>query len=148
MRCWVGAGASPSQKRGAGLGSGHQARAQPRRKLKTPLVAQGVLVRQGSPMQRGASLTPACQFCTRPPASAAQGARPAQNKRAKSQPACAPPAEIPAAVARLWAATSVVPAGNQQLPARPSLRTTAVTSWKVFAVIRITSCSQFGATKF
>ena len=76
--CWVGVGASPSQDIGAGLGSGHQARAQPRRKLK-----------------------PASQFCCLSPAGAAQGARPAQNKRAKSQPACAPPAEIPAAVARI-----------------------------------------------
>ena len=76
--CWVGAGASPSQDLGAGLGSGHQARAQPRRKFR-----------------------PACQFCTRPPAGAAQGARPAQNTRAKSPPACAPLAEIPATVARI-----------------------------------------------
>ena len=58
------------------------------------------------------------------------------------------PAEIPAAVARIWAATSVVPAGTQQLPASPNLRTAAVTSSRLFAVIRITSCSQFGATKF
>ena len=144
----MGAGASPSQDLGAGLGSGHQARAQPRRKFKHPLVSQGFLVGQGSPLTRGTSLTPASQFCCRPPAGAAQGARPAQNKRAKSQPACAPPAEIPAAVARIWAATSVIPAGNQQLPASPNLRTTTVTSWKVFVVIRITNCSQFGATKF
>ena len=99
--CWVGAGASPSQDLGAGLGSGHQARAQPRRKFKTPLVSQGFLVGQGRPVTRGLALTPACQFCTLSPAGAAQGARPAQNKRAKSQPACAPPAEIPAAVARI-----------------------------------------------
>ena len=111
-------------------------------------MSQGFLVGQGSPVTRGGGLTPASQFCCLPPAGAAQGARPAQNKRAKSQPACAPPAEIPAAVARIWAATSVVLTGTQQLPASPNVWADAMTSWKVLAVIRITSCSQFGATKF
>ena len=69
-------------------------------------------------------------------------------KRAKSELACASPAEIPATVAQIWAATSVVLAGTHQLPASPNVRADAVTSWKVFAMIRITNCSQFGATKF